>query len=254
MPPDAPTPPKTGSQENSWSEETSRTFIQYGRYFVPEREAQLQAMVALIPFLDRPQVIIDLCCGEGFLSEAILQKHPTCQVIGLDGSIEMLRLAEARSVRFGKRFQALPFDLFQRTWPESELPIRAVVSSLAIHHLDGEQKQELFQEIAQALAPEGALIVADVIAPAHRQGWELAADAWDEAVRQRALHLDGNLAAYEFFAGAHWNMYRYFDPLDIDRPSRLFDQLKWLEQAGFTEIDVHWMRAGHAIFSGYKPG
>ena len=47
-------------------------------------------------------------------------------------------------------------------------------------------------------------------------------------------------------------MYRYFDPEDIDHPSRLFDQLKWLEQAGFADVDVYWMLAGHALFGGRK--
>ena len=49
-------------------------------------------------------------------------------------------------------------------------------------------------------------------------------------------------------------MYRYFDPEDLDKPSCLLNQLKWLELAGFVDIDVYWMSAGHAIFSGWKPG
>jgi hypothetical protein len=32
----------------------------------------------------------------------------------------------------------------------------------------------------------------------------------------------------------------------------LLDQLKWLEGAGFVDVDVYWMRAGHAIFGGRK--
>jgi len=28
--------------------------------------------------------------------------------------------------------------------------------------------------------------------------------------------------------------------------------LKWLEGAGFKGIDVHFMQAGHALFSGWK--
>jgi tRNA (cmo5U34)-methyltransferase len=40
----------------------------------------------------------------------------------------------------------------------------------------------------------------------------------------------------------------------VDKMSPLFDQLKWLEQAGFASVDVFWMRAGHAIFGGSKPG
>jgi tRNA (cmo5U34)-methyltransferase len=32
------------------------------------------------------------------------------------------------------------------------------------------------------------------------------------------------------------------------------DQLEWLELAGFSCVDLFWMRAGHAIFGGWKPG
>jgi tRNA (cmo5U34)-methyltransferase len=31
------------------------------------------------------------------------------------------------------------------------------------------------------------------------------------------------------------------------------DQLLWLKEAGIESIDVHWLKAGHAIFSGRKP-
>jgi tRNA (cmo5U34)-methyltransferase len=47
-------------------------------------------------------------------------------------------------------------------------------------------------------------------------------------------------------------MYRYPDVDGIDKPSHLLDQLKWLEQAGFAEVDVFWMQAGHALFGGRK--
>jgi hypothetical protein len=49
-------------------------------------------------------------------------------------------------------------------------------------------------------------------------------------------------------------MYRYPDQDGIDKPSRLLDQLKWLEQAGFADVDVFWMQAGHALFGGQKQG
>jgi hypothetical protein len=29
--------------------------------------------------------------------------------------------------------------------------------------------------------------------------------------------------------------------------------LKWLEAAGFGDIDVHYMKAGHVVLSGVKP-
>jgi tRNA (cmo5U34)-methyltransferase len=239
--------------QNNWDEQASRTFVDYGRYFVPERERQLQIIVALVPHLDRPYTIVDLCCGEGLLAQALLEQLPACTVYGLDGSTEMLQRAQERLARFGERFQAQPFDLFARLWRNADHPVHAVVTSLALHHLDGPQKQVLFRDVYGMLVPGGAFVIADLVEPAHQLGWALAAEAWDEAVRERALELDGTMEGFAFFERERWNMYRYFDPEDIDKPSRLFDQLKWLEQAGFVAVDVYWMRAGHAIFGAWVP-
>ena len=38
----------------NWSEAASQTFIDFGRYFVPEREQQIAAFVDLIPAHDQP--------------------------------------------------------------------------------------------------------------------------------------------------------------------------------------------------------
>jgi tRNA (cmo5U34)-methyltransferase len=127
-----------------------------------------------------------------------------------------------------------------------------VVTSLALHHLDGPGKLALFGDVHHLLAPRGAFIIADIVEPTHPLGWRLAAREWDAAVQERSLKLDGNLHAFEYFDREHWNMYRYFDPQDIDKPSPLFHQLQWLEQVGFAGVDVFWMCAGHAIFGGWK--
>ena len=86
-------------------------------------------------------------------------------------------------------------------------------------------------------------------------GKRLAAEVWDEAVRQRSLDLDGNLMGYDRFCEFGWNHYAQSEPEpdSIDKPSSLFDQLKWLDEAGFIDVDVFWMKAGHAIFGGRKP-
>jgi tRNA (cmo5U34)-methyltransferase len=235
-----------------WGANASQTFIDYGRYFVPEREQQIATICDLVPPQDGPFNILELCCGAGLLASALLERFPSCTVYGYDGSPEMLDTARTNLLSYGERFQTLRFDLADRSWRTPAFPVRAVVSSLAIHHLDGAQKLELFRDVHAMLEPGGALVVADVIAPARALGAEAAANAWDAAVRKRSLEFDGNLAAFEAFEREHWNMYRYFDPDDIDKPSRLFDQLTWLEQAGFVDVDVSWMLAGHAIFSGCK--
>ena len=237
-----------------WDEQVSQDFIDYGRYFVPERERQWQIMVDLLPQFDQPGALLDLCCGEGLLVQAILERLPGCTLYGLDGSPEMLRRARERLANFGDSFRAVKFNLLDRTWPQVEFPIQAVVSSLAIHHLEGLEKLALFQEVHNLLAPGGVFLIADIVEPANPMGCDVAAKEWDAAVRERALELDGNMEGFAAFERMRWNTYRYFDPEDIDKPSRLLDQLKWLEQAGFADVDVHWMRAGHAIFGGWVIG
>jgi hypothetical protein len=113
---------------------------------------------------------------------------------------------------------------------------------------------QLFRDLAQLLEPDGVLLTADVSAPARRAGVELAAKAWDAAVRRRALEIDGNLDALAYFEREQWNMYRYPKVDSIDKRSRLLDQLKRLEQAGFADVDVFCMQAGHALFGGRKMG
>ncbi len=235
-----------------WNSVDSQTFLDYARYFVPERERQIETIGGLIPSAPEGALIVELCCGEGLLAQALLERFPDTLLRGLDGSPEMLAAASRRLAQFGDRFQPRSFDLPSSKWRAEIQGAHAVVSSLAIHHLDGPEKQTLFADVYQMLRPGGVFVIADVIAPAGKEAEAVAADAWDWAVRQRSLELDGDLRGFALFEEERWNMYRYFDPDDIDKPSPLFAQLQWLADAGFVDVDVHWMQAGHAIFGGVK--
>ncbi|MBN2258793.1 MAG: class I SAM-dependent methyltransferase [Anaerolineaceae bacterium] len=239
--------------ENNWTEDLSRQFMDYGRYFVPERELQMHLIAGLLSDLDPKAFLVELCCGEGLLTEVLLENHPLFTILALDGSIEMLDKAQHRLSRFSKRCQCQLFDLASDSWRGFKFSVDAIVSSLAIHHLTGPLKQVLFQDLYKLLSPGGLLIIADVLEVASMAGRKLAADEWDRAVRQRSFDLDGNYKAFEFFEREGWNMHRHLDPNDIDKPSPIFSQLKWLENAGFIQIDVNWLLAGHAIFSARKP-
>ena len=237
---------------NHWDEETSKQYLDYGRYFIPAREMQMHIMVELLKGLPPIIRVLELCCGEGILAEMILDEIPGSTYWGLDGSELMLEMARERLGRFGERVRLGSFDLADRSWRELEQPVKAMVSSLAIHHLDGQAKQALFQDMYAMIADGGVFILADMVEPTTMQGRHIAADAWDEVVRERSQLLDGSSAGLDFFLHEGWNTYRFPDPDDIDHPSPLFDQLKWLEEAGFVDIDVHFFQAGHALFSGWK--
>lgn len=234
-----------------WNESDSHDFIDLGRFFVPGREEQIETVLAMVPDPGEG-LLVDLCCGEGLLSRALLERFPKARVLAMDLSPAMLEAARAKLADHGDRFATQPFDLADRSWRSFPEPVRAFVSSLAIHHLNGEGKRELFRDLAAALAPGGAVVIADLVQPATAAAHALAAQAWDEAVRQRALDLAGHLGPFEKFRDERWNLYADPEPDPIDQPSPLLDQLRWLEDAGLSGVDVYWMKAGHAVFGGVR--
>jgi tRNA (cmo5U34)-methyltransferase len=240
---------KTGD----WTEETSSHFIDYGDYFVPEREAQIAMICELVPPVEDGGTIVELCCGAGLLTRALLERFTTAKVQAFDGSETMLAETRRRAGDLDGRLETHPFDIHDGAWRGFSEPPRAVVSSLAVHHLDGPGKQALFADMLRALRPGGALILADLIAPQTELGVALAARAWDDEARRRSLEIDGHLKAFETFQSDGWNFYSDPEPDPIDKPSPLFDQLTWLAEAGFEAVDVHWMKAGHALYGGRKP-
>ncbi|HEY4597469.1 MAG TPA: methyltransferase domain-containing protein [Thermoanaerobaculia bacterium] len=241
-------------RQSGWDEANSNDFIDLGRFFVPEREEQIAAVLGLIPD-PGDGLLVDLCCGEGLLSRALLERFPHARVLALDLSPTMLAQARATcaaiSGRAG-RFDTRPFDLADRSWRTFSEPVRAFVSSLAIHHLDGPAKRQLYRDLAATLAPGGALVIADLVQPSTPASQALAAKAWDDAVRRRSLDLTGGLGPYERFLDLRWNLWAETEPDPIDHPSPLLDQLRWLEEAGLNGVDVAWLKAGHAVFGGIR--
>lgn len=236
-----------------WSEENSRDFIDYGDLFIPFRTLQADMVCQLLSQLPSLTGVLDLCCGAGYWARRILGSFPTCKVWGYDASAAMLTHAHMHCQPFGDRFEGARIELEAGTWRKGIPPVQAVISSLAIHHLDGAGKQQLFSDLYQALPTGGCLLIADLVQPVHPAGFELAARQWDDWVKDQA-QLSGRQEALRLFTEDRWNYFRYPDEDPIDQPDNLSDQLGWMQAAGFSSAEVYWMYAGHALFGGWKSG
>lgn len=239
-----------------WDEEASLVYRKMAAVAVPSRAEQIAVVVALLPFgRDDAFRVVDVGAGEGALSAAVLDCYPRSEVSALDGSQSMRERTAARLGRFGRRARVAPFRLEDLSggWLDAVEGAGAVVSSLCIHHLDGEDKRSLFAEVRRRLAPGGALLVADVIEPVRPEAAEIYAATWDRATEEQALAIDGSSERYREFLLQRWNLYRHPDP-EVDKPSPVADQLRWLQEAGFEAFDCFWLRAGHAVLGGYVPG
>jgi tRNA (cmo5U34)-methyltransferase len=236
-----------------WLEADSELFASLGEVFTPGREEIERVLLEHVPAeRDEPFLAVDVGCGQGWLSEAVLRAFPRSMVLALDGSPAMLRVASELLAPYGGRAELRTFRLEEPAWISGiEGPVRCFLSSLVIHHLDGAEKRELFRRLQKKLEAGGALLYADVVEARSEVGRRHMARAWDEEVRRRSLGIRGDESAYRDFVDREWNLFDHPDPMD--KPSGTAEQLRWLEEAGFEGVDAPWARAGHAVFCAYKP-
>jgi tRNA (cmo5U34)-methyltransferase len=142
--------------------------------------------------------VLELGTGTGETARRVLDTHPDAQLVGVDASPGMVRVAR----------ESLPADrvtlhVGRLEDPLPEGPFDLVVSCLAVHHLQGPSKADLFGRIATNLAPGGRFVLADVVEPVE--------------------------PSYAVTA---------IDP-EIDHPSKLDEQIAWIDAAGMAP-EITW--------------
>ena len=236
---------------SDWTEETAAVYRNLAAVAVPARDEQIAVLLTLLPFgKDTAFRVVELASGEGFLAAAILSAFPNATLLALDGGQSMLKATAKRLGPFSGRGSVGEFDLAAPDWIPHMRGADVVVSSLCIHHLDGAQKQTLFQHVQHNLSERGVCLIADLVEASHGRARHCFADTLDHSAKHQSCALVGSDELFDLFLDEKWNYYRYPDP--VDKPSTLFDQLLWLRDAGFVGVDCFWMQAGHAIFGGYK--
>jgi tRNA (cmo5U34)-methyltransferase len=152
--------------------------------------------------------LLELGTGTGETARRVLAANPSAALVGIDSSPGMLDVA--RRVLPADRVRLLEARLED---PLPAGPFDVVVSALAVHHLDGPGKRNLFLRLADVLAPGGRVVIGDVIVP------DDPADV--------VTPIDG---AY-------------------DTPSTIAEQLDWLRDAGL-DSRVVWSARDLAVLVG----
>jgi tRNA (cmo5U34)-methyltransferase len=171
----------------------------------PDLQEQTARVAADVP----AHTILELGIGTGETAKRVLASHPEAHLVAIDSSAEMLE--RARTV-----VPQADLRLAQLQDPLPEGPFDLVVSALAVHHLDGPGKQDLFRRIAAVLEPGGTFVLADVVVPEH-----------DEDV---------------------------VTPIDweYDLPDLVDDQLAWLREAGL-DAEAVWSYKDLAVMRATRP-
>jgi tRNA (cmo5U34)-methyltransferase len=170
---------------------------------IPGYEELQEAVVAATTGV-RASRVLELGTGTGETALRVRANHPEASWVGIDSSEPMLARARERLPGADLRLQRLEDEL-----PAG--PFDLVVSVLAVHHLDGAAKRDLFSRVAGVLRSGGNFVLGDVVVP--------------PAGREGPIDID-------------WVM---------DLPDSVEDQLAWLRAVGF-DAEASSVRVDLAVF------
>ena len=110
--------------------------------------------------------VLDLGCGTGELALALARRQPQAKITGLDPDPLALERARAKARAAGADIEWTQGYAGRAPFPDRSFD--HVVSSLVIHHLSSDQKQEAFRDALRLLRPGGALHILDFGPPRTR--------------------------------------------------------------------------------------
>jgi tRNA (cmo5U34)-methyltransferase len=216
----------------------ARDYDRTRRQLIPCFDDFYRTVVERLPFAtgDAPRVL-DLGAGTGLLAGKILAAHRGAEITLVDVAEGMLALAHERLSREAEEGRARFWisDLAKTEFPDS---FDAVVSSLAIHHLDSVGKRCLFARIHRALRPGGVFLNADQVRGSTPRLEEINATAWLAQVRELGVS-QADLAVAQ-------------ERMQFDQTDTLESQLAWLRDVGFHDVGCFFQHYMFAVFGGFK--
>jgi tRNA (cmo5U34)-methyltransferase len=213
-------------------EVTASTYDADRALLIPCYEALYRRTTDLIP--GGAKKILDLGAGTGLLTTFVRQWYPRASIHLIDFSASMIELAKKRHAADSN----ITYEVADYTTAGLGTGYDAVVSALSIHHMEHDVKKQLFAKILAALRPGGAFVNAEQVA-----GPTPALDAvyrqlWLQQVREGG-------ATPQQIADS---LYRQQD----DRCASCEDQMTWMREAGFHDVDCWFKDNRFAVLAGTK--
>lgn len=191
----------------------------------------------LVPFPPEQAIdLLDLGAGTGLFSKHILEKYPSARFLLYDLADKMLGVAKER---FHDRPRQFEFKVGDYRTLEVAREFDLVVSSLSIHHLADIEKRDLFRTIHGILRASGVFLNVDQI----RGGTDYLRDLYwthwlaqvrrSEPSEKRIRESIDRRTAY-------------------DHDALMGDQLRWLSEAGFVNVDCVYKNFFVGVFLAMK--
>lgn len=202
---------------------------------VPSFDELYGTAMHVIPFTTDAKIqVLDLGSGTGLFGAMIAKAFPAARLHLTDISEAML--AQAR-----QRFEGNPcvtYSLQEHSSLSATSEFDLVISALSIHHLEDSDKRTLFRKIYEALRPGGMFINVDQALAPTCSGEEQYERKWLEDAKANG--------ASEF------SVTQARERMREDKNALLADQLTWLEEAGFEDVDCWYKRFRFVVYGASK--
>ncbi len=176
----------------------------------------------------------DLGIGTGLTSKRILKLVPTAELVAVDFSDHMIKTTKKRLALYNVKY--LSGDYSEIDFGKN---YSVVTSVIGIHHQNTNGKKKVFQKIYNSLEKGGVFIFGDLVTCRNK---EIA--AYNDA-RHYALMVQNSVDDKSLKEWAYHH--RYLNDL-----APLEDQIKWLKDAGFKNIQIKFQYLNTALIIAEK--
>lgn len=204
---------------------------------IPDPGAFYGTVLEGLPFgPDEELRVLDLGAGTGLLSATVAEIFPAARITLVDLSVEMLRVARRRFEGHPGRFEFCVMDYVREPLPGGPGGFDLVVSALSLHHLTHGDKRETFEKVHASLASGGRFVNADQV-----KGETTEAER--DQHEHHARHAPEAELSEEAPTAAHHHA--------VERAT-LEEQMAWLREAGFEEVECYYRNTRYAVYGGRK--
>lgn len=192
--------------------------------------------VEVIPFTKTDHIkVLDLGAGTGLFSYMVNQNYPNADFTLIDLSEKMLEEAQTRFVNTKTKIEYLTMNYVEQPLPGK---FDLIISALSIHHLTSQEKQKLFSDIYRHLNNGGIFINADQVLGETEAIENIYKKSWLNSVKNSGV--------------AKVTLDAALERMKEDKMSTLKDQLHWLKNNNFRDINCWYKNYSFVVYSAKK--
>lgn len=218
-----------------------RTFNSIAEEYDSQREKLIPFMsmyygtaVDLINLKDEKGKILDLGAGTGLLTRFVLEKYPKANYTLVDIAEDMLKVARKRF----ENYDNISFKVEDYREGIKDEKYNYIISAMSIHHLDSNEKRELYRNIYNALDDDGIFINADQVLGEDEESEKITKGYQLNHIENCELSREDKDATYE--------------RIKLDKMDTMSIQMEMLRDAGFKSVDIYYKFYNYIVFRAKK--